>query len=259
MRERHSDRHSTPTYEQIGWKLKREMKYSAAISAFDKAIQRNQRRYYALHGKGECLIELQRYTEALDCFNQALSLNKRHPWAYHGVGRVYYGLQKYETALAYFDKSIDIEKRGILAWHWKGKTLIQMGKYTEAAEALQIALKNAIGATALKDETPSIEADLAFAKSKKTEKTDVNQPAQIIIQGNTAPVNIGGVQATDDAIINRASMQHEDDTPAPEPSTRESKGFFGKLFHREIQVCPHCGTVLKEKGMFCNHCGRRLQ
>lgn len=270
MRLYNHDSSHAPNYEQKGWKLKEEKKYAEAIRAFNTAIRKNQKRYYALHGKGECLLELKKYSDAFDCFNEAISLDRKHPWAYHGVGRVYYAYQQYDTALIYFDKSLDIEQKGVIAWMWKGRTLIQLEKYEEAETALNTALRNALGTAKVKEHIPAIERDLAFVKARNMEKSreqEKNPARQIIIQGNTAPVNLGGILATDDAVINRAHLSRNEDETRPQPKPQpyfpeqpEEKptGLFAKLFRKEKKICPACGHQIKGDGQFCNNCGRRL-
>lgn len=175
---------SHTNYEQLGWKLKREANYQEAITAFNKAIAYHQKTYFALHGKGECLLKLHEYEKALACFTEAIRIDRQHPWAYHGAGRAYHGLGRYDTALAHYEKSIHINKHGRVAWHWKGKTLIEMGEYEFAESALKEALRNAVdrrgdsGNMILR-----IEADLQRARDGKEKIYKPSAAPQIIIKG----------------------------------------------------------------------------
>jgi len=229
-------------YEQLGWKCKYQGKYEEAIDAFDKAIVRKQRTYFALHGKGECLLDLGKYSDALNCFENAIKIDRHHAWAYHGAGRAYHYLKKYDLALAYYDKSIQITRQSVVAWHWKGRTLIRMDEYVLAEEALKTALKNAIGSKYGRDSIPLIEADLAFAKAHRK---DVNS-AQIVINGdNNAPINVGGNQATDDAILNRPVIMSEPD--------------IGRADIFKKETCANCGAPIQKDQIYCNKCGRKLR
>lgn len=261
-------------YEQLGWKFKHQGNYEAAIDAFDKAIVRKQRTYFALHGKGECLLHLGKYSDALNCFANAIKIDRRHAWAYHGVGRAYHYLEKYDLALAYYDKSIEITRQSVVAWHWKGRTLIEMGEYALAEEALNIALRNAIGSKHGKDATPQIEADLELAKTHKMDPSppsNVTPNPNIIIYGdNNAPVNVGGNQATDDAILNRPIITGEHGPgwtdpiePAIAKSAEQNPGntkhssIFSRIFQKN--TCPDCGTTIQNNQKYCNNCGRKLE
>ena len=261
-------------YEQLGWKFKHQGNYEAAIDAFDKAIVRKQRTYFALHGKGECLLHLGKYSDALNCFANAIKIDRRHAWAYHGAGRVYHYLEKYDLAIAYYNKSIDITRQSVVAWHWKGRTFIRMGEYVLAEEALNIALRNAIGSKHGRDSIPQIEADLELAKTHKMDPSplsNVTPNPNIIIYGdNNAPVNVGGIQATDDAILNRPIITGEHGSgwkdhvePAIDKSEEQKSGntkhssIFSRIFQKN--TCPDCGTPIQNNQKYCNNCGRKLE
>ena len=270
-------------YEQLGWKCKRQGNYEAAIDAFDKAIVRKQRTYFALHGKGECLLHLGKYSEALACFENAIKIDRRHAWAYHGAGRACHYLKKYDLALAYYDKSIRITRQSVVAWHWKGRTLIQMGEYVRAEEALKTALQNAIGSKYGRDVIPLIEADLNFAKAHKIEMAHLNDitpnpsvvikgdnNAPIIIGDNKGPINNGGNQATDDAIQNRPVIMKEPGTGWTVPIDQIIQKSDGRIPVDTQQadvvpdrfregVCSFCRAPIQKDQIYCNKCGRKLQ
>jgi len=254
-------------YEQLGWKFKHQEKYEEAIEAFDKAIARKQNTYFALHGKGECLLDLGKYSDALNCFDNAIKIDRRHAWAYHGEGRAYHYLKKYDLAIAYYDKNIRITRQSVVAWHWKGRTLIQMGEYERAEEALKIALQNAIGSKHGRDSIPQIEADLELAK---THKIETATHSVVIYGDNNAPINNGGIQATDDAILNRPVIMSEPEAEwtipidqtieKPEerdPRDTKSKGIISRIFKKE--TCVNCGASIQKDQIYCNTCGRKLQ
>ncbi|MCK9308871.1 MAG: tetratricopeptide repeat protein [Candidatus Cloacimonetes bacterium] len=270
-------------YEQLGWKCKHQGKYEEAIDAFDKAIVRKQRPYVALHGKGECLLDLGKYSDALNCFENAIKIDRHHAWAYHGAGRAYHYLKKYDLALAYYDKSIQITRQSVVAWHWKGRTLIRMDEYVLAEEALKTALKNAIGSKYGRNAIPLIEADLFFAKAHKIEMAhpsngtpnrgvviigDNNAP--IIFGDNKGPINNGGNQATDDAIQNRPIIMGEPGTGWTVPNEQiiqrseeqnpgdvKPTGILSRICKTE--TCSFCGAPTQEDQHYCNKCGRKLR
>lgn len=204
----HHRRESHTNYERLGWEAKNKGEFAKAIVYFDKALHYRQKPYFALHGKGECLLSLGEVEQAEECFNKAIHIDAHHPWAYHGLGRVYFYQERYDTALAYFEKSIRIEPKGTVAWHWKGRTLLKLGKYAEAEEVLLKALDNAISRKHGREKIISyIEADLKELRENKVEEGKESKIIirdSVIIQGdNNAPVNVKGNQANDDAVLNR--------------------------------------------------------
>ena len=209
----HHRRDSHTNYERLGWAAKNKGEFAKALTYFDKALHYRQKPYFALHGKGECLLSLGEVEPAEECFYKAIQIDSHHPWAYHGLGRVYYYQERYDTALTCFEKSIRREARGTVAWHWKGRTLLKQGKYAEAEEALLKALSNAISRKYGREQMLAlIEADLKEARGNKEDagtadtRTVIIQDS-VIIQGNSqAPVNLKGNQANDDAVQNRATV-----------------------------------------------------
>jgi len=264
-------------YEQLGWKCKYQGNYEEAIDSFDKAIVRKQRTYFALHGKGECLLQLGKYSDALNCFANAIKIDRHHAWAYHGAGRAYHYLQKYDLAIAYYNKSIEITRQSVVAWHWKGRTLIRMGEYALAEEALNIALQNAIGSKYGRDTIPLIEADLEQTKAHKMDPSPPSNitpnPSVVIYGDNNAPVNVGGNQATDDAILNRPVIMIEGGEPGTgwtdpvepaivkseeqKPGNTKTASIISRIFKKN--TCPDCGTPIQKNQIYCNKCGRKLE
>ena len=72
-------------------------------------------------------------------------------------------------------------------------------------------------------------------KNKETKK----HPASITIQGNNNPINLGGILATDDAVINRPTIQKEEEVITA--------------------FCPQCGCKVGSEDRFCRKCGGKLK
>ena len=202
-------------YESLGWKLKHEAKFEEAVQAFDNAIYLKQKLYFALHGKGECLLELGRYDEALVEFQKAIEVDCGHSWAYHGAGRAYFHQHHYEIAREYFDKAIERKKGSVFGWYWKGRTLIELHQLNEATETLRTALRCATDDR--QDMLPEIEKTLTSLVEYKDALEKENEAlrrenAQLKEQlRRTHPVVVHGdfVQGTnikDDAIVNRSRL-----------------------------------------------------
>jgi len=67
----------------------------------------------------------------------------------------------------------------------------------------------------------------------------------IHVENNSGPVNIGGIQATDDSVVNRPTFDNSD------RKMDSKKSLFPK--------CPECGAFIKRNHDFCGKCGRKLK
>ena len=85
-----------------------------------------------------------------------------------------------------------------------------------------------------------LEERIRTAKQKLAQEKSKVNPSHITIQGNSAPINLGGILATDDAVINRSTVSEG-------PGDTSYSAF-----------CPRCGTSVEEGDIFCRKCGRKL-
>lgn len=206
-------------YEALGWKLKAEGKFEDAVQAFENAVFLEQNLYFALHGKGECLVELGRYDAALAEFQTAIQVDNWHSWAYHGAGWAYFHLHHYEIAREYFDKSIRRENESVFAWYWKGRTLIKLHRVDDAIKALRTALHCATKDR--QDMLPEIEhvlielVEYKDSREKEIEilmqenaelKEKLRQAHSVVVHGDF----VQGTNIKDDAIVNRSTIGREE-------------------------------------------------
>ena len=261
-------------HESLGWIRKKRGDFKGAIEAFNKAIDENHRKkYFALHGKGECLIELGRYDDAIECFNTAISIDKDHPWAYHGLGRVYFFKEQYETAKIYLARSLQRNSNSVIAWRYRGKTLDKMHRYDDAVTALRKSLyyatkyrtdmiseieseinkiviyKDALETEneQLKKEKEQLEKEKEQLEKEIQELKKAQSYAQVVVNGDVnAPINTnkGGILAAGEATVNRSKADS-----SPEQDATEN----------EKRVCLKCETEVEDGEIFCNNCGSELK
>ena len=195
-----------------------------------------------LHGK--ILNSLGKYWEAIACLKELCDSNTSMMSALgHGhIGCSYQKMGHYETALRYIEKGLskgDIEDATV--WVSKGECHLHLKQYDEALESYRKALVN----LDLEAEytAPEIEAKIKSVKQMQ-EQTEKNKetkkhPASITIQGNNNPINLGGILATDDAVINRPTIQKEEEVITA--------------------FCPQCGCKVDAEDRFCRKCGGKLR
>ncbi|WP_042699723.1 tetratricopeptide repeat protein [Methanocorpusculum bavaricum] len=227
-------------------------------------------RYQFLYNQGVMNLNRGRYAEALKSFENARR-ESDNSYAYSGIGRAYYGLGKYSDALKNFEIACVRYSGNIQAAHWMAKTLGKMKRYSEAEAQFNVVLRRlGNGPINFYQEVYADYEDMKDEREGRKPRGSVHKPpmsysvnkdssTKIIINGDvSAPVNIGGIQATDDAIINRAEI---DNSAKKEVVGFNSKkdGFFSKIFGSKKSTCPDCGTTIQNNQKYCNNCGRKLE
>lgn len=193
---------------------------------------------------GQILNSLGRYWEAITCLKELFDsdFSITSALGYGHTGCSYQKMGHYETALRHIEKGLskyDIEDAAV--WVSKGECHLQLKQYDEALESYRKALED----PDLKDEytAPEIEAKIKSIKQMQ-EQTEKNKetkkrPTHITIQGNNNPINFGGILATDDAVINRPTIQKEEEDV--------------------FAFCPQCGCKVDAEDRFCRKCGGKLK
>lgn len=198
--------------------------------------------------KGEILYYLGRYEEAINCLKGGIDNDEYDitSYGYSYIGCSYQKMGHYETALRYIEEGI---KKGTTddstVWISKGECHLHLKQYDKALEAYRKALEFYEDEIAEEYTIPEIEEKIKAVKhvqaQDETEKEAKKRPTHITIQGNnTAPINIGGILATDDAIINRATIQKEEEEVI-------------------TAFCPQCGCKVDAEDRFCRSCGGKLR
>lgn len=231
-------------------KLLLKKDYLAALNEVNSIPERNDESILLKKVfSGICYFYLERYDEALDCMlpyvdaewiDSATEDNSIRGMVYTYVGGVYYMQKNYETALKYLNKCVQIDFNGLAdTGSFMGECYIALGEYEKGLEALRKAVE-AWDDIAYYD-IPYIESRIQFAKEKLAEVKAKVPPSHIIINGNNNPINLGGILATDDAVINRSVIGKD--------SAQEEN---------DVCFCPYCGTKINADFLFCPKCGRKL-
>lgn len=229
------------------FKLWLEDDYLGALSIIEDVNPINSEiAYTKIILNGCTLYYLGRYEDSINCLKEVLGNDEYDltSLGYTYIGCSYHKMGHYETALQYIDLGIekgnDDDATGFVA---KGDCHFHLGQYGDALESY----RKAIGCLESDEEytIPEIEEKIKAVKyvqaQDETEKEAKKRPTHITIQGNnTAPINIGGILATDDAIINRATIQKEEEEVI-------------------TAFCPQCGCKVDAEDRFCRKCGGKLK
>ncbi|MCK9322940.1 MAG: hypothetical protein RBR05_02430 [Candidatus Methanomethylophilaceae archaeon] len=223
-----------------------------------------------------------RYTDALKSFENARR-ELDNSYVYSGIGRAYYGLGKYSDALKNFEIACMRYSGNIQATHWMAKTLGKMKRYNEAETLFNVVLRRLGNGPVnfyqevfadyedMKNERAGIKPRDSFSQPLMSYSLNKDSSTKIIFNGDiSAPVNIGGVQATDNAILNRPVIMREPGTGCNVPieqiiqrseerNTVDIKptGILSRIIKKE--TCANCGAPTQEDQHYCNKCGRKLQ
>ncbi|MBE6507508.1 MAG: tetratricopeptide repeat protein [Methanocorpusculum parvum] len=198
--------------------------------------------------KGEILYYLGRYEEAISCLKGGIDNDEYDitSYGYSYIGCSYQKMGHYETALRYIEEGIQKgTTEDSTVWVSKGECHLHLKQYGKALEAYRKALEFYEDEKSEEYTIPEIEEKIKAAKQiqarEEAEKEAKKRPTHITIQGNNAaPINIGGILATDDAIINRATIQKEEEEVI-------------------TAFCPQCGCKVDAEDRFCRSCGGKLR
>lgn len=190
--------------------------------------------------RGKTLYLLGRYEEAITCLKEMLEDNGYGIDAYGYIGCSYQKMGLHERALRYFEGG---KQKGttndVTVWISSGDCYSSLKQYEKAIETYRKALE----CLDINDESciTEIEVKIKSAKQNMEQNEAKKRPTHITIQGNnSAPINIGGIQATDDSIINRPTIQMEEEEVI-------------------TAFCPQCGCRVDAEDRFCRKCGGMLK
>ena len=135
---------SPAQYYDEGWALLKDQQYSAALDAFNQALEADSNWMLAWIAKGMTLLKLQRYQEAIASFDQGMDwLNLQsfqsipggrlfiaRAWLQRGQAKFKAGQP--QAALADLEQAIQRDNTCVDAWTAKGDALMALGQTQQA-------------------------------------------------------------------------------------------------------------------------------
>ncbi len=123
-----------------GLQLAKRGDLSAAIAAYDQAIQLYPNSYEYWFNRGLTLFHLERFVEAIASYDQALALKPDYYKAWYNRGGTLGQLGLYEEAIASFAQATTIQSDTPEVWSSKGWAELKVGQISEAIASYDEAL-----------------------------------------------------------------------------------------------------------------------
>jgi tetratricopeptide (TPR) repeat protein len=118
--------------EERGEAHRLNARYTEALADFDRAIELNPKRAWAIASRGKTYEAMGRYDEALADFDRAIELNPRRAWFVASRGEIYRLIGRFDDALADFDRAIELDPEYAWAIASRGQAYEAMGRHDEA-------------------------------------------------------------------------------------------------------------------------------
>ena len=115
--------------------------YSQAAVCFEKALQKQENFFEALHDLGTTQAHLGLKEAALDSYTKALSLRQDSPELYFNLARLQDDYRHFEKALQYYNQSIELAPHFVEAISNKAITLKELKRYQEAFASYDLAIQ----------------------------------------------------------------------------------------------------------------------
>jgi tetratricopeptide (TPR) repeat protein len=120
------------TWHYRGMALSAGKRYEEAIASCDKAIEINLNKYEAWFNRGNALINLGRNEEAIKSYDKAIEINPSDYGSWLNRGGALINLGSNEEAIKSYDKAIEIDPDRYEALYNRGVVLTKLGKYKKA-------------------------------------------------------------------------------------------------------------------------------
>ncbi len=133
-------------YFRLGWTYNDVNDYDKAIAVLLKAVQLKKEDAYTLQELGYAYKGKQNYTAALNYLNQAITIKADYARAYKQLGDVYLKLKRDNEAIAAYEKTYALDNKQETACYELGYWYNAKGNYDKALEWLNkaIAIKPAV-------------------------------------------------------------------------------------------------------------------
>lgn len=115
--------------------------WSAALTYFQKAAEKNSDYADAWFYLGYCYGKLSRYLGAIDAFKQAIRIKPDFAEAHHILGNAYYNLSRWQEAIEAYKQVIRIKPDFAEAHYILGAAYYKLGRYEDAVEAFKQAIR----------------------------------------------------------------------------------------------------------------------
>lgn len=194
------------SYELRGKCFYQLEQYEDALADFISA--RNYGESVEVNGYvADCLEKLGQYDEALMLYRANLHSEPDEPEHYFKVGYIYFKQQCFEIALSHLNEGLRLNDSDVDMWYYKGQCHLKIQQYEEALSATQKCIKLNLHSD------PDVLYPLENTAHKireliQSEKKWANI-SHVTFMGNHNPINIGGIQATDNASIQRSVIERE--------------------------------------------------
>ena len=120
----------------------RQRNYEAAVTAFQKVIEMNDKKDEAHLGLGLVYLSMRRYKEALPPLEKAIQLNSDYAEYSYQIGNIHESLKDYTKACVAYERFIDSKpEKPLEAYYHLGLCRRELGEYEKAITAFQGALK----------------------------------------------------------------------------------------------------------------------
>jgi tetratricopeptide (TPR) repeat protein len=116
-------------------------RYDDALADLNRAIELDPGRAWAVLQRAQTYRLMERYDDALADLNRAIELDPRYALAIAGRAETYWSMERYDDALADFNRAIELNPRYVWAIAGRGQTYRSMERYDDALADLSRAIE----------------------------------------------------------------------------------------------------------------------
>jgi predicted TPR repeat methyltransferase len=124
----------------LGVLLQKKRKLTAACRAFEVALVHQPRFPEALNNLGNALTALRDFTRAEKCYRDAIAINEAFFYAHHGLGVLLLEMQRREEALLSFQATVQHNHEYLPGWLDLAECQMQTGDIDAAKKSINIVL-----------------------------------------------------------------------------------------------------------------------